>query len=291
MKPKLILKGSVVPLITPLREDEDVDLAAVTRLVEFHKAEGTDGLFLLGTCGEGPSLTDDVKIRFVEAVLRKAGDMPVLVGITEMATKRAAVLANKLKSEMIAGYVLMPPVFQFATTVEEHCLHIKRVQETLEAPLILYNLPRKSAGNEIPLEVVRSMVSAGTAVGIKDSSGNISYLEGLLQIRREFPAFRIMNGELKTAQKALEMGVDGLVMSYANIDPAGCLEIIKAVQSADREKAEVLQKKFLEVWDSFPPEASFIAKVKSILTARGLCQNVCCGPTKPTRPVIPRALS
>ena len=281
----LRLQGSFVPLITPLDENEGLDLAAVGGLVDHHRTAGTDGLFLLGTCGEGPSLTDETKERLLDEVLEKAGDTQVLVGIAEAATKRSSILAQKLFRERVAAYVLMPPIFQYAATAEEHTRHVLAVSDALSAPLILYNLPKKCGGQSLPLKAVRTLVAEGRASGMKDSSGDREYLEGLLQIREEHPSFRIMNGELKTARAALEMGADGLVMSYTNVDPAGCLELIRSVRSGDRRRAEELQKQFLDVWGSYPAEVSFIAKVKSILSAQGLCQNVCCAPNVSAPPM------
>ena len=277
-------------MITPLDENENLDLQAVGGLVDHHKAAGTDGIFLLGTCGEGPSLTDETKERLLDEVLGRTGDTPVLVGIAETATRRSSLLAQKLFRERVAGYVLMPPIFQYAATSEEHTRHVLTVSEALQAPLILYNLPKKCGGQSLPLEAVRTLVARGRAMGMKDSGGDREYLEGLLQIREEHPSFRIMNGELKTARAALEMGVDGLVMSYTNVDPAGCLELIRSVRSGDHRRAKELQKQFLEVWSSFPADVSFIAKVKSILAAQGLCQNVCCAPTVSATPALPSAL-
>jgi len=279
MDKHFILQGSIVPLITPLDEHEELDVPAVEKLVRFHVSKGTNALFLLGTCGEGPSLTDDVKAHLVDTVLSVKGKLPVLVGLAETATKRAIALARKLQRGGITAYVLLPPVFQFAGTVEEYLLHIRSVHKVLNSPLILYNLPKKNGGQMIPIEVVRILVEEELIIGIKESSGDLDYIKKLLQIREAHPFFRVMNGELRTAMDALKMGVDGLVMSYTNIDPVGCLELIRAVRSGDSERANELQKEFVARLGAFPPGVSFIAKVKSILAAKGLCQNYCCMPT------------
>jgi len=279
MNKHFILQGSIVPLITPLDKHEELDVAAVEKLVHFHVSKGTNAIFLLGTCGEGPSLTDAVKVQLIDTVLGMEEKLPVIVGLAETATKRTVELAGKLQRERIAAYVLLPPVFQFAGTVEEHLLHIRSVQKVLKSPLILYNLPKKNGGQLIPIEVVRILVEENLIIGIKDSSGDLDYIKKLLQIREAYPSFRVINGELRTAMDALKMGVDGLVMSYTNVDPVGCLELIQAVRLGKSERAHELQKEFLDRWSAFPPGVSFIAKVKSILNAKGLCQNYCCMPT------------
>ena len=86
------------------------------------------------------------------------------------------------------------------------------------------------------------------------------------------------------------MGADGLVMSYTNVDPNGCLSLIRAVREGDSACAERLQRKFLAVWNSFPAGVNFVAKVKSILASRNLCQNYCAAPVQTVEPTVPRVL-
>lgn len=290
MTRKFELQGSIVPLVTPLTEKEELDAPAISRLLSFHQQQGTDALFLLGTCGEGPCLHDAVKLRLIEEVLGEAGTVPVLAGVTDTATYRAVLLAQKWADLGVSAIVVMPPIFQFATGIQEHLCHIRAIADAVDVPVILYNLPKKTGNQAIPLQAIRVLATDPRILGIKESSGDLDYLASLLKIRDEFPSFRIMNGEIKTARQALEMGADGLVMSYTNVDPAGCTELIAAVRSGNRTKAAVIQEKMIAVWTAFPEYASPAAKAKSILAAKGYCQPRCCVPATSLGAELPEPL-
>ncbi|MCC6681897.1 MAG: dihydrodipicolinate synthase family protein [Phycisphaeraceae bacterium] len=272
------LSGSIVPLITPLLQNEDLDVAAIAKLVSFHQENGTKALFLLGTCGEGPCLTDPMKELLIDSVIAQNSDLPVLVGVTDMATRRAVIWAQKAARPGVSALVIMPPVFQFATTAAEHLAHVKAIADAVDIPLILYNLPKKCGNQAVALQAVHALAADGIVSGIKDSSGDLDYIAALLKIRESFPNFHVVNGELRTAKQALEMGADGLVMSYTNIAPDECVELMNAVRSGNIDRAAQLQEKFVAHWNTFPTEYSPAAKVKSILAARGLCKGYCCAP-------------
>lgn len=288
--PTYTLHGSVVPIVSPLTAAEEIDLSAIQRLVAFHAAAGTDGLFVLGTCGEGPCLSDICKELMVHAVVQNAQGLPVLVGISETGTRRAVESAKRLAIPGVTALVVMPPTFQFAMTAEEHADHVQAIADAVEIPVIVYNLPKKTGGSALPVEAVRVLLERGSIIGIKDSSGDLEYIGALLQLREEFPNFGVMNGELKTAAAALRMGADGLVMSYTNIAPGQCKALIDAVRAGDDDRAEALQAEFLAVWGRFPATAGVTAKVKAILAALELCQPYCCGPNRPLAPVLPSEL-
>ncbi len=283
------LSGSVVPLVSPLLANEDIDTAAVKRLVKFHKVNGTDAIFVLGTCGEGACLKDSAKIQMVEASLDAAEDIPIVVGVAETSTQRAIHWVELVTTKRPTALVVLPPLFQFASSVDEHVRHVQEIFKATELPLILYNLPKKTGGHAIPMEAVRILLEKEIVVGIKDSSGDIDYFRSLISLRKEFPSFRIMNGELTCAAIAMTFGADGLVMSYTNVDPVGCSQIIAASKTDDAEKVQSLQAEFLEVWGSLS-DAVPAAKAKSILTAMGLCAPICCKPVKDLKPYLPNIL-
>jgi dihydrodipicolinate synthase/N-acetylneuraminate lyase len=103
----------------------------------------------------------------------------------------------------IAGILLMPPTFLFATAEREH---VERGVDAWGTPVVLYNLPSRTGGHAIPPAAIRCLLERGAVNGIKESSGNMSYLGEVLALRRDFPAFRVMNGDLAKAGKALLLG-------------------------------------------------------------------------------------
>ncbi|NWG14970.1 MAG: dihydrodipicolinate synthase family protein [Acidobacteria bacterium] len=284
-----MLSGSVVPLVTPLTQDEELDKSALGRLVAFHHASGTDGLFLLGTCGEGPCLRDRVKLELVEAVLAQSQGTPILIGVSETASRRAAEWARRVNSPGVE-LVLMPPTFLFAASKAEHTAHVRCVVDAVGSPVILYNLPGKTGGHSVPLDALELMVQEGLVKGIKDSAGNLEYLRGLLSLRARYPFFRVMNGELTCAGEAVLQGVDGLVMSYTNVDPAGCIAMIRAGKAGDNREVQRLQEKFIAVRRCFPRHAAPAGWVKAILARLDLCRPICCSPVGTVEPTLPDAL-
>ena len=284
------LGGVVVPLVSPLNEDEDIDVAAVSRLVEFHRNAGTNALFLLGTCGEGACLTDAAKMRMIDAVLAERGDLPVMVGVSETATRRAALWAGRAAKAGVDALVVLPPTFQFAMTAAEYVAHIRAVAGAVDLPVVAYNLPKKTGGMAIPVQAVRTLVSEGTIVGIKDSSGDVDNIRAMVRLRTEYPDFRVMNGDLKTVADALRAGVDGVVLSYANVDPAACRELLAAAGRGDDVRVDELQAELNDVWQSFPPTSCPAARAKAILAAMGLCDARACGPSETLEPVLPEPI-
>jgi 4-hydroxy-tetrahydrodipicolinate synthase len=284
------LGDSIVPLVTPLTATEDLDERSLRRLIAFHAAHGTQGIMVLGTCGEGAGLRGCVKERLLECALEAAGELPVLAAISETASRRAAEGVRRLPKG-IAGILLMPPTFLFATAEREHVDHVERAVDAWGAPVVLYNLPSRTGGHAIPPAAIRCLLERGAVNGIKESSGNMSYLGEVLALRRDFPAFRVMNGDLAKAGEALLLGAQGLITSYTNVDPAGCLEQIAAARRNDRAEVERLQAKFRAVRSHFAPSTSAAAWTKAVLAALGLCDPRCCAPTEVPAPVLPEALA
>ncbi len=289
-KQSFSLRGSVVPLITPLNADEEVDVKPLQQLISFQRENGTDALFLLGSCGEGPCLTDSARDRLLDAVLELNPGLPVFVGVAETATRRAVLWARRAARQQVDALVVMMPIFHWLKNPPEMIDHVQAIYDATEKPLILYNFPVKTDGVAIPLDVVRILRQKKRILGIKDSSGDLGYIQKLIEIRQELGDLSVMNGEMRTAFQALELGADGLVMSYTNVEPNICKEMIRAVGTGDTQKAKELQQRMLCVWNEFGPEVNPVMKVKAILSARGLCQPICCSPVRSIGPLIPKSL-
>jgi len=272
------LKGSMVPLVTPLKEDESVDTAAVEKLMKFHKQNGTSAVVLFGTCGEGPALTDIAKENLLTSVIEHSQGLPIIAGIIEPGTKKAARAASWLSQKPIDGFLVMGATFINAATIDEHLNHFSAVASETSLPLFLYNLPKKTGGESIPLPVVQQLLEESVVSGIKESSGDLDYLQSLLKLRNDFPKFKVCNGELRCAAEALRLGVDGLIMSVTNFDPAACNQMLASAKAGGFEKARQIQLKFESILDEMPGNTSPAAKVKAILAANGLCSAKCCGP-------------
>jgi len=272
------LEGSIVPLVTPLGEDESVDTVALQKLIKYHKQNGTSAVMIFGTCGEGPALTDTAKENLLASITEHSEGLPIIACIIETGTNKAAQASRRLSQSSINGLLVMPATFVNATTINEHLNHFTAVASETTLPMFLYNLPKKTNGQPIPLPVVQQLLEKGIISGIKESSGDLDYLESLLKLRNDFPKFKVCNGELRCAVQALRKGVDGLIMSVTNIDPASCNEMLALAKAGDFDKTREIQFRFESIWDQMPVNASPAAKAKAVLAANGLCSARCCGP-------------
>ena len=284
------LRGSVVPLITPLTTDEEIDIKAFDGLLQFQRELGTDAIFLMGSCGEGPCLTDDARQTVLDSVLALEQTLPIFVGVSEPATRRAVQWAVQAARKEVTALVVMLPTFHWNKSADEMVDHFRAIYDSTGKPIILYNFPLKTDGVAIPVEVIRHLRQENIIIGIKDSSGDLDYLSQLVALRDELGGLGVMNGELKKAYEALKLGVDGLVMSYTNVEPDKCREMIQAVQKKDFERAQAIQQRMVQAWNTFDATVNPVMKVKAILAARGLCEPICCAPVRPIEPVIPEPL-
>ena len=144
------LGGLIVPLVTPLLENEDIDVEAIPRLLSLHEDSGTAGIFLLGTCGEGPCLCDSAKVEMLDATLEcmsVSGDgdgLPVLVGVAETATRRAVEWARRAYRPGVSALVVVLPTFHKIATIDEAVGHVQAVADAVGCPVVLYNSPTKT---------------------------------------------------------------------------------------------------------------------------------------------------
>lgn len=285
---KFDLAESIVPLITPITKNGKLDINALRRLLKFQFTSGTGAIFLLGTCGEGYCLDDGLKEQFVDAVFScpERNGIPVLIGIDGEDTSLAINQAEKLKDKGVFAFVIMPSTLLVKGQHSEHYLsHVRAVASLANLPLVLYNYPKKSADTPIPIEVIEELVADQIVFGIKDSSGDINFIKQVIKIRDKYPHFRVINGELRIAAKALAAGVNGLMMSYTNVNPKACLEMITAYRRGNLARVEELQNKFVEVWGLFPSHYMPYAKVKSVLSTLGFCDSYCYKQSESLEPV------
>src|SRR5690606_25107210 len=215
--------GVVIPLCTPLRSDGGIDSPSLRRHLDHLIDHGVDGVFALGTCGEFGFLTDEQRVEVVRTTVDQvAGRVPVLVGVSDTASERAAAQVRLLMGLGADAAVATAPFFA-ETGPAEIAAHFRRIKQELgELPLYGYENPPRVNGVSIPVETVLDLAADGTFAGFKDSSGDLDYLGALLAGRDErgLGHFRILSGSETLAAESLRAGADGLVPGLGNVDPA-----------------------------------------------------------------------
>lgn len=263
-----MFKGSYVALITPFR-DGAVDEAAFVKLVEWQIEQGTHGLVPCGTTGESPTLSHDEHKRVVELCVKTAkGRVPVIAGAGSNNTVEAIELTRFAK-KVGADAVLSVTGYYNKPSQEGIYAHFKAVNDAVDIPIILYNIPGRTIV-DISLETMTRLFELKNVVGVKDATANLARVS--LQRQEMGPEFCQLSGEDATALGFNAHGGVGCISVTANVAPALCSAFQEATLNGDYRKA-------LEIQDRLMPlhHALFVdpnpAPVKYAANLLGLCAN------------------
>lgn len=263
-------------MITPLRGRDELDLPGLERLIEHILAGGVSGLFILGTTGEGPSLSYRVRRELVERVCRQArGRVPVLVGITDTAFIESVNLARHAMDRGADAVVLAPPYYlpEGQPELQEYLDHL--VSE-LPLPLFLYNMPALTKVS-FELETLRRALDEPRIVGLKDSSGNMVYFHRAVGLLRSRPDWTLLIGPEELLLDAVIAGGHGGVNGGANLFPRLYVRLFEAAQAGDLPRARRLHACILRVSNSLyhvgRHPSAIIKGLKCALACRGVCDD------------------
>lgn len=236
------IKGIIVPICTPLYEDESLNLSELRNQIDRQIENGIDGIFTFGTNGEGYILNIEEKRRVLETTLVQVNKrVPVYAGTGCISTKETieqSIMAERLGADVLS---IITPSFAKASQ-EELYLHYKAVADAVKIPILLYNIPART-GNVLEAETVRRLAQIDSIVGIKDSSGNWDNLKSYIEISKEFSDFSVLSGNDSLILDALIEGGKGAIAGCANVYPRvlssiydlyceGKLEDARAVQNS-----------------------------------------------------------
>lgn len=230
-----MIQGSLVALVTPMTPDGAVDEAALAALVEWHIAEGTDGIVAVGTTGESATLDEDEHCRVIRQVAEMvAGRIPVIAGTGANSTSEAIALTRCAKAGGADACLLVTPYYN-KPTQEGLYLHHKAVAEAVDVPQILYNVPGRTACDMLP-ETVARLAEVPGIVGIKEATGDLSRIA---RIRELCGAdFAIYSGDDATGCEAMLMGGNGVISVTANVAPGAMHAMCVAAMAGNREEAQ-----------------------------------------------------
>jgi len=273
---KLPLNGIVPPLITPLRDRDELDCAGLERLVEHLLSGGVSGLFILGTTGEGPSLSYRLRRELIDRVCRQVNQrVPVLVGITDTAFIESVQIARHAAHAGAAAVVLAPPYYlpEAQPELQEYLDHL--VPE-LALPLFLYNMPALTKVH-FELDTVRRALDEPRIIGFKDSSGDLAYYQNVREIIRARPDWSLLIGPEEKLFPSLQAGGHGGVSGGANLFPKLYTQLVASYLAGDIARAQLLQAQIQRVSDSLyrigKHSSSIIKGIKCALACRGICDD------------------
>ncbi|HOQ60580.1 MAG TPA: dihydrodipicolinate synthase family protein, partial [Vicinamibacterales bacterium] len=260
----------------PLRDRDALDEPGLERLIEHVLGGGVSGLFILGTTGEGPSLSYRLRRELVARTCRQVnGRVPVLVGITDTAVVEALNLAGFAARAGAAALVAAPPYYLPGGQPElrEYLGHL--VKE-LPLPLLLYNMP---ALTKVPfdLETVRFAMDNPRIAGLKDSSGDMAYFQGIADLLPHRPDWTLLIGPEERLLDAVLAGGHGGVSGGANVFPALYVALVEACRKGDAARAFRLHAQVLRVSSSLyrigRHPSAVIKGLKCALSCEGVCDD------------------
>jgi dihydrodipicolinate synthase/N-acetylneuraminate lyase len=270
------LSGVVPPMLTPLSARDTLDVAGLEKLVEHIITGGVNGLFLLGTTGEGTSLSYRLRRELVERTCGLArGRLPVLVTITDTAFVESVALAQYAAQCGADALVLAPPYYlpEGQPELREYLGHLL---PELPLPLFIYNMPPLT---KVPydLETVRWAMDQPGIVGLKDSSGDMIYFNQLIELRRSRPDWTLFVGPEELIADAVLMGGDGGVPGGGNLFPRLYVDLVLASQAGDLAKAKELQNLVRQVVAALyrigKHPSTIIKGIKCAASCLDLCQD------------------
>lgn len=272
------LHGIIPPMATPLHSIDSLDLDGVEMLVEHILGGGAHGLFILGTTGEGPALSYRLRRELIERVCAQVGArVPVLVGITDTAYAESLRLAEFSAKAGAAAVVAAPP-FYFPVGQSDLLRYIESLAQESALPLYLYNQPGLTKTTFEPYTVARA-AEIPNVWGVKDSSGQISYIKEVLSlVRVTHPEFSVLVGPENLLAEALLCGAHGGVPGGANVFPALLVRLYQAFLDDSHQEMRELQEKIVElgspIWNAREDESSYLCRLKCALSVLGLCDGL-----------------
>ncbi len=259
--------GSIVALITPMHEDGRVDHDTLRRLIDWHIAEGTACVGVVGTTGESPTVSVEEHCEVIRvAVEHAAGRVPIMAGTGGNSTREAIEL-TRYAQQVGADCSLQVVPYYNRPSQEGIYQHFKAVAEAVDLPVVLYNVPGRTVADMQPETVLRLAALPGM-VGIKEASGNIERAAFL--IKHAPPGFKIYSGDDGTAVALMLLGGHGNVSVTANVAPRLMAELCRAAIAGDARQAAALHLRLLPLHKALFCEPS-PAPTKWAMARLGLC--------------------
>jgi 4-hydroxy-tetrahydrodipicolinate synthase len=242
---ELPLRGIYPPVITPMLGYEQLDRQGVVNLVEHLIQGGVHGLFLLGTNGEAPSLSYKLRKEFLKLACEQVkGRVPVLVAITDASLAGALEMAEYAKEVGVDGVVFAPP-FYYPIGEDEMNGYVEHIASKLPLPFLLYNMPTHTKVN-ISIDTIRRAKELG-AIGLKDSSGNLTYIYNVIEEFKSSPEFAVFAGAEQFLPETIINGGNGAVAGGANVFPELFVKLYDASVAKDMAQIAVLRDKMLQI--------------------------------------------
>jgi len=272
--------GSIVALVTPMLDNGDVDYPGLRRLIDWHIAEGTDCVVVVGTTGESPTVTVEEHCEIIRvSVEHAAGRVPIMAGAGGNSTHEAIELSRYAK-KVGADCTLQVVPYYNRPSQEGMYQHFRAIAEAVDIPVVLYNVPGRTVA-DLQHDTVLKLAQIDNVVGIKEATGNIERAAWL--IKQAPKDFSIYSGDDGTAVALMLLGGHGNVSVTANVAPRLMHELCRAAIDGQARRAAEIQLRLLPVHRQLFCEPS-PAPTKWAMARLGLCGGALRLPIVPLSP-------
>lgn len=261
-----MIQGSIVAIVTPMQEDGSLDLPALRKLIDWHIAEGTDGLVIVGTTGESPTVSVDEHCELIKvAVEQVAKRIPVIAGTGGNSTTEAIELTEYARKVGADASLQVVPYYN-RPTQEGMYQHFCRIAEAVDLPVILYNVPGRTVV-DMSNETALRLAQVPGVIGIKDATGNIARGSDLLRLAPK--SFAVYSGDDATAMALMLCGAQGNISVTANVAPRAMHELCVAAIGRKVSEAVAINNRLLPLHNKLFVEPNPVP-VKWALTEMGM---------------------
>lgn len=267
MASKFDVKGSMVALITPLNEDGSINLDKLEELLEFHIANKTDAILILGTTSESPTFTPEEDFEIVKRSVEVCkGRIPLMANAGSNCTRTSFEKAERFAKAGVDSLLCISPYYNKANKAGLYH-HIADVADSVDIPIVVYNIPGRTGVN-IPIDVMTELAKHDNIAGVKEATGNMSYVAELAAATRDMD-FNIWSGNDDITIPMMALGGSGCISVWANLQPAKVREMTHDFLEGRVRKAIDTQLEYMKLINYFFIEVNPIP-IKEAMNMAGM---------------------
>jgi 4-hydroxy-tetrahydrodipicolinate synthase len=275
--------GVIPPLVTPFNKDGKLDVESYEKLIDNCIEKGVNGIFSMGSCGEGSCISRAMRFEVVNQTNRMvAGRVPVMVGVLECSTSRVIESIKELEQIGIEYFVVTPPFYIQSTCQDEILRHYEIICKEVASSIIVYNIPPMTNAHVLPQTMLK-LSQIDKIVAFKDSTPRWELFEESLFLKEKY-GFILLCGNEDLCGAGLLFGADGVVPSLGNVFPELYVELLKSAKAGDTKHVYAIQKKIMELRTAFTIGKSWISILKYICLGQGLMSDKVSVPIEPLKP-------
>jgi len=262
-----MFNGSIVAIVTPFK-DGKIDEATLKNLIEFHIKNGTNGILACGTTGESPTLSHEEHKKIIEICIEKAnGRIPIIAGTGSNSTSEAISLTHHASTAGADAALIVTPYYN-KPTQEGLYLHFKEIADSVDIPIILYNIEGRTSRNIETQTIKRLTDNCKNIIGVKEASGSLDQMQSVVLNCPE--NFKLISGDDALTLPLLSIGGSGVFSVVANIIPADTAKLVDLFKKGEFQSAKKLHYKMLPLIKTMFLETN-PAPVKKAMEFLGLC--------------------